>query len=300
MGELAKDVQRVSDKTGAGRRMCEVVADRLLDKVRVRVVTEKERALAALILGGEDLQEISDREDVQRWLSARADAVLAELAADQWESVRGLVHKIAVRFELMGLWDEYVYDDVPAEIRPLHMSRVLECLGALIPDKLHQTDDKAAAKAKDDFGVLRGCSKLHMDNWGVSVRAEDALARGRLQEDALEFFLLVLRRACRGLGLPVFVGSKTVGKEVGRQENATKLATVMEKWRKVWPGAEVRKAKHLLLMVAVDDKPAPQDWMCVSVRSVVDAQLHGESERLVVGIHDIPATKCCTACGSKH
>ena len=34
VGELAKDLQRVSDKTGAGRRMCEVVADRLLDKVR--------------------------------------------------------------------------------------------------------------------------------------------------------------------------------------------------------------------------------------------------------------------------
>ena len=169
----------------------------------------------------------------------------------------------------------------------LHMSRVLECLGALIPEKLHKSWDKAAAKVKDDFGELRGCSKLYMDNWGVSVRAEDALARSRLQEDALEFFLLVLRRVCSVLGLPVFVGSCTVGKHVGRQENATKLATVMERWRKVWPGDEVRRAKHLLLMVAVDDKPTPHDWMCVSVRSVVAGQVLGESNRLVVGIHDV-------------
>ena len=125
-----------------------------------------------------------------------------------------------------------------------------------------------------------------MDNWRVSVRAEDALARGRLQEDALEFFLLVFRRVCRGLKLPVFVGSKQVGREVGRQENATKLATVMEKWRQVWPGDEVRKQEELLLMVVVDERTPPQDWMCVSVRSVVKGQKLGEAKRLVVGIHD--------------
>ena len=140
---------------------------------------------------------------------------------------------------------------------------------------------------KDDFGAVRGCSNLYMDNWSVSVRAEDALARGRLQEDALEFFLLVLRRVCSGLRLPVFVGSKHVGKEVGRQENATKLASVMEKWRKVWPGDTVRSAENLLLMVAVDERPSPQDWMCVSVRSVVSGQPLGEAQRLVVGIYDI-------------
>lgn len=43
------------------------VADRLLDKGRVRVLTEEESALASLILGSEDLQELAGREDVLQW-----------------------------------------------------------------------------------------------------------------------------------------------------------------------------------------------------------------------------------------
>ena len=216
----------------------------------------------------------------------RAEAVGANGVGDALENARCLSRKIARRVELVGRWDQCLEDDVPTEFQTLHMSAVRQALGALIPARLDKKLDSAAAKVKDDFGALRGCSNLFMDNWRVSVRAEDALARGRLQEDALEFFLLVFRRVCRGLKLPVFVGSKTVGREVGRQENATKLATVMERWQKVWPGDEVRKEEELLLMVAVDDRPVPQDWMCVSVRSVVKGQKLGEAKRLVVGIHD--------------
>ena len=78
---------------------------------------------------------------------------------------------------------------------------------------------------KDDFGVLRGGSMLRTDQWRVSVRAEDALARGRLQDDALEFFLLALQQICKTLKIPVAIGSKTVGREVGRQESPGKLAS---------------------------------------------------------------------------
>ena len=68
------------------------------------------------------------------------------------------------------------------------MSQVKESLGALIPAGLHKSLDKAASRVKDVFGPTSGGSVLFMDNWRVSVRAEDAFARGHLPEDALEFF----------------------------------------------------------------------------------------------------------------
>ena len=75
----------------------------------------------------------------------------------------------------------------PPALQPLHMSAVREALGALIPAALHRNLDKAAQRAKDELGALRGGSVLCVDGWRVSVRSEDALARGRLQEDVLEF-----------------------------------------------------------------------------------------------------------------
>ena len=57
--------------------------------------------------------------------------------------------------------------------------------------------------------------------------------------------------------------SKTVGKEVGRQESGTRLASVMERWRSVWNGEDARSKEELLLMVAADDRKVAQDWMCV-------------------------------------
>ena len=80
-----------------------------------------------------------------------------------------------------------------------------------------------------------------MDQWRVNVRAEDALARGRLQEDAMEFFVRVLKAISKALGLRVANGSKTVGKELGRQDKAARLVRVVEKWRAVLAGDEVRE-----------------------------------------------------------
>ena len=121
----------------------------------------------------------------------------------------------------------------------------------MIPARLHKSLDQAARRLKDNFGGLRGGSVLHMSDWRISVRAEDALARGRLQEDAVEFFLLVLKQLCKTLELPLAVGSKTVGKEVGRQESSARLAQVMQKWRKVWCWDEVREKQELVLPVAL-------------------------------------------------
>jgi hypothetical protein len=105
-------------------------------------------------------------------------------------------------------------------------------------------------------------------------------------EEALEFFLKVLQHVSRVLSLPIAVGSKTVGKEVGKQESPEKLYRVMRKWRKVWDHDEVRKREELVLPVAVDDRKVPRDWMCVVVRSCVAGEKLGDAKQLHVDVYD--------------
>ena len=166
------------------------------------------------------------------------------------------------------------------------MSAVREALGALIPARLHRSLDAAVHKQRQDLGDVRGVSKLSMEGWGVSVRAEDALSQGSLQEEVLELFLKVLNKICKQLKLSVAIGSKTVGKEAGRQESPSKLASIMEHWRKVWDGGGVRAQPILVLPVAVDEGDKPKDWMCVLVSSVVPGQRLGDAAQLLVQVHD--------------
>ena len=125
-----------------------------------------------------------------------------------------------------------------------------------------------------------------MDDWRVTVRVEDALARGSLQEDALEFFRKLLQHVSTKLDLPIAIGSVRVGKEVGRQEAPDALSRVMSSWRQVWDRDEVRKREELVLTVAVDDKSVPQDWFCVAVRSCVVGEKLGDAKQLFVQVYD--------------
>ena len=287
VGELAREVARVVGDGRYGKGLCERVAARLLDRARVRVATPEESAMAAQsCLMVWTRYHFRKKGALAQRLLANVDELVQNGAVMSREQLRGLAGGVAERIAVAGCWDGKLSDDVQPEMQPLHMPAVREALGALIPADLHATLDKAAARVKDAFGPVGGGSVLFMDSWRVSVRAEDALARSQLQEDALEFFLLVLRRLCNVMELPVAIASKTVGREVGRQESATRLASVMQKWRTVWNGEDVRKKEELLLMVAVDERSLPQDWMCVSVRSVTKGQRLGEATRFVVRIHD--------------
>ena len=69
---------------------------------------------------------------------------------------------------------------------------------------------------------------LRMDGWKVNVRGEDALARGSLSEDVLEFVLKVLRHVLRVLDVPVAVTNKTVGREIAVQETPKDGPRVLE------------------------------------------------------------------------
>ena len=283
---LATEVTRVAAGDDERKRALAKIAERLLDRSRVRYATSSESAVAAELLANV-AHGVNERDEgtLRRELRQRAEELSMGNPA-RLRAYEDVVGALVQRVSCVGRWDERVEDGVPREMQPLHMSAVQEALGALIPARLHKSFDQATKRAKEDFGAIRGCSVLVMENWRVSVRAEDALARGRLQEDALEFFVLVLRRICQMLKLTVAVASKTVGKEVGRQEDASKLARVMEKWRQVWAREEVRQQEELLLPVAVDEKSAPQDWLCVAVRSVVAGEKLGEAKRLRVLVYD--------------
>ena len=119
---------------------------------------------------------------------ARAEQ-LAESAISMLDSYVTVARMVLQRVELVGCWDECVEDDVAPELQPLHMNAVREALGALIPPQLQPSLDKAAGKTKDVALAAQAGSVLRMAGWTVNVRAETALARGILQEEALEFFL---------------------------------------------------------------------------------------------------------------
>ena len=226
-GLLAEEVTRKSGGDIARRSALARIADRLLDRSRVRKATAEETASAAGLLEG--WEGVEGRADAREQAMLQRVEGMADGDAQCLGRLRDLVSKVCRRVTQVGSWDGFLEDCVPPEIQPLHMPAVQEALGALIPRGLQASEDKSAKKGKDDFGAVRGGSALCMDNWRVSVRAEDALARGQLQEDALEFFLHVLEHACKVLHVPFAIGSKNVGREVGRQEASSRLSRAIKK-----------------------------------------------------------------------
>ena len=147
------------------------VAERLLDRSRVRVATPVECALAGGLLGGVDVGGagfVSEEEWRQRLLE-RADVIAAGEEGRRLLVCRDVARKVAACISRRGRWTEEVEDSVPAEIQPLHMSAVKEALGALIPERLGRSLDDAVTKGKDDFGALRGGTVLRMAEWRVNV-----------------------------------------------------------------------------------------------------------------------------------
>ena len=286
-GELAAEVTRQTLAEPGRRLEFERVAMRLLDRVRVRQLQPTEMVDVELLCegfgGSGELARASSSDFADRMKLAASRAAGGDAVRER--RLLRLVDLVIRRVDWIGNFDGKVVDDVVSDIQPLHMSAVKEALRALIPERLHGSLDRAVASQKDVVGsTTAGASFLTMDDWRVSVQKEDFLHRGRLTEDVLEFMVLVLRRLCRVLDLPIAVASKTVGRQVGMQESPEKLAGVMRKWKRVWDPTEVLSASELLLPVAVDERA--QDWLCVSVRSSADGGRLRDSKRLRVLVYD--------------
>ena len=185
-GELARAAELLAAGDEGRKAVLVCVADRLLDRVRDRLITRAEsECLETLFDDGPTLGGNGcSTEDTE--MRAVQFACGDEMRL-RW--CRELLRKIDRRVALCGALDSIIEDVVPLEIQPLHLPVVREALGSLIPARLHRSLDAAINKSKDTFGVLRGGGLLRMSGWKVNLRTEDALARGRLESDALEFFL---------------------------------------------------------------------------------------------------------------
>ena len=186
VAELHGEIVRVAGDDPDRRRVCEHVASRLLDAARVRIATADETHIASELLQDGAFDTVRD-------MAAHVSSRVAELcnsdASKDRETYSAVASLVCRRLEYCGRWDGKVIDAVPSDCLPLHMSAVREALGALIPARLHRSLDAAVHKQRQDLGDVRGVSKLSMEGWGVSVRAEDALSQGSLQEEVLELFL---------------------------------------------------------------------------------------------------------------
>ena len=288
---LAEAVDAEAGDDDVARRLLTAVADRLLDRKRVRCVTPEEREAARELAGGdaEDFSDVVTVEEVRERLRAAA-ALLSQERPDDGVELRGRVADMMVdRWVACGRWDGRVFDVVEPSLGPLHMSAVKEAMGALVPPRLHGSLDKAARRMKDAFGDVRGGCALRMDKWVVNVRSESALAEGRLERQALEFFLKVARQLCSGLDLPMTVASAKVGEHVGAEENPEHFARVAHNWTSVWDASSVSDKKELLMVVAVDalsGSGVPQDWIFVRVQGGRAGEALGRAESLHVCVYD--------------
>jgi len=131
---------------------------------------------------------------------------------------------------------------------------------------------------KDQSSAIRGAVHMQCDAWRVSVFEEEVLNQGALRWGVMEFFLKILTRICQQMALPLTCGSAHLGKTAGTAETSSALLRVVEKWKEVWRGEEVKKSQEFLLPVAVDDRNDPQDWIRVSiVSSKAGAVLDGKN-----------------------
>ena len=137
---------------------------------------------------------------------------------------------------------------------PDHLPRVQEVLGCLIPRDLHWRFDGKKPRGKVSSGFGTAGVYMYAGQWRVDVAEEQELFDGRLLKGMLEFFLLVLRRVCQKLDLPVAIGSHKLGKAVSVAEDSFALRLMVQGWEQ-WQDMTraLRQAKQFLVPVVLDD-----------------------------------------------
>jgi hypothetical protein len=182
--DLLRDARSELEGTDADqsrRDLLEFVVQRLLDRRRRRVVSSEEKLDADLLLReAEQTGQIFDSDDFIRQMAGSDQNLL-----DRYVEVSRLVRR---RLAQVETWDGMIVEPVPADLGELHMSAVKGVVGALIPQKLHERFDKAAAKQKLPKDVPQGGTYLRCDGWRVSVYEESLLLAVGLASVCLSFF----------------------------------------------------------------------------------------------------------------
>ena len=120
-------------------------------------------------------------------------------------------------------------------------------------------------------GVAPGGVTLFAGTWRVNVFEEQRLQEGWLTKGVLEFFLIVLRHVAEKLGLPLAVGSHTLGERLHSSENAAALRMAVQSW-KAWEktAAAFGAARGVVVPVLLDSAKCAQKVVLVSARASGD------------------------------
>jgi len=158
----------------------------------------------------------------------------------------------------------------------LHVARVKEVLGCLVPRELHWRLDGKKPKGKLGAGLGQAGVYVHAGSWRVDVVEEQELFEGRLLKGMLEFYLIVMRRMCEKLALPVAIGSHTLGMAIAAAADASGLRLAVQ-GLKHWPeiAASMERAREALFPIILEDSRVQRKCVLVHVSAG-----HGE-ERLV-------------------
>ena len=171
---------------------------------------------------------------------------------------------------------------------PLHVVRVKEVLGCLIPKELHWRLDGKKPKGKPGSDLGRAGVYVHAGSWRVDVVEEQELFEGRLLKGMLEFCLIVLRRMCQKLALPVAIGSHALGMAIAAAADVTGLRLAVQDL-KHWPeiAASMRTAREALFPIILEDSRVLRKCVLLCVRAGKDEEslLMASSLRVHVGDH---------------
>ena len=127
---LASEVKRAGAGSSPLCQFLSKVADRLLDRARVRKATTAEQDMASELMVGACGDVLgTDRAAWHAFLSRRAETMASE-DGPCLQRLHVVVQLVAARIEQVGHWDGSVDGGVPLEMQPLQMSAVREVLGA--------------------------------------------------------------------------------------------------------------------------------------------------------------------------
>ena len=116
-GELAR-VVREAEGGSRQQQILGEVADRLLDRKRIRVASSEEREIAVRLLQQVRVDEGERSEEVWRGLLLECAEALGAEDGNRVRQWRAVAEFVARRMAVHGTWDEKVEDGVPVEIQP--------------------------------------------------------------------------------------------------------------------------------------------------------------------------------------
>ena len=186
-----------------------------------------------------------ERADVEAWVWGEEEVPFEKFLQEACAEVaRGDSGKVAlceaVAVRLLG---------------PLHMPAVREALGCLVPAELDpKLDGKKPRGGPRQVGAETCGVYVQAGQWRVDVCEEQALSENRLGRGMLEFCLMVLRRVCSRLRVPLALGSHKLGLLLNAAEDAGRLQVMLQSWKQ-WEvlEEELEKAECFAVIVCLDD-----------------------------------------------